>query len=105
MAEPKGYILAELDVTDAAYFHGEYMPRVRPVLERYGAKFLIATDDPEVLEGDRVVRRVVFIEFESLARAREFYDSKDYQDVIGYRLRSAQSHLYMMEGAAASGPA
>ena len=70
MAKPKGYILAELDVTDAAYFHGEYMPRVRPVLDQYGAKFLIATNDPEVLEGGRVVKRVVFIEFESLARAR-----------------------------------
>ena len=100
MANPKGYILAELDVTDAAYFPGEYMPRVRPVLDQYGAKFLIATDDPDVLEGDRVVKRVVFIEFESLARAQEFYHSKDYQDVIGYRFRSAQSHLYMMGGVA-----
>ena len=100
MADPKGYILAELAVTDAAYFHGEYMPRVRPVLDKYGAKFLIATDDPEVLEGDRVVKRVVFIEFESLVRAQEFYHSKDYQDVIGYRFRSAQSHLYMMGGVA-----
>ena len=100
MAKPKGYILAELDVTDAAYFHGEYMPRVRPVLDQYGAKFLIATDDPEVLEGDRVVKRVVFIEFESLARAQEFYHSKDYQDVIDYRFRSSTGHLYMMEGVA-----
>ncbi len=100
MAEPKGYILAELDVTDAAYFHGEYMPRVRPVLDKYDAKFLIATDEPEVLEGERVVKRVVFIEFETHARAREFYHSKDYQDVIGYRFRSARCHLYLMEGVA-----
>ena len=73
---------------------------MRPVLDQYGAKFLIATNDPEVLEGGRVVKRVVFIEFESLARAQEFYHSKDYQDVIGYRFRSAQSHLYMMGGVA-----
>ena len=74
------------------------MPRVRPVLEKYGAKFLIASDTPEVLEGDRSVKRIVFIEFESPQRAREFYHSKDYQDVIDYRFKSAQTHLYMLDG-------
>ncbi len=98
MQNSKGYIYAELDVTDPAYFYAEYMPRVRPVLDKYGAKFLIASDSPEVLEGDRSVKRIVFIEFESPRRAREFYHSKDYQDVIDYRFKSAKSHLYMLEG-------
>lgn len=98
MARSKGYIFAELDVTNPQYFHQEYMPRVRPVLEKYQAKFLIASDTPEVLEGERVVKRIVFIEFESPERAREFYHSKDYQDVIDYRFRSATAHLYMLDG-------
>lgn len=94
----KGYIFAELEVTDPAVFHDEYMPRVRPVLEKYGARFLVASDAPRVLEGDRVVKRIVFIEFDSPGRAREFYHSKDYQDVIDYRFRSARAHLYMLDG-------
>lgn len=98
MSDQKGYLLAELDVTDPAYFHAEYMPRVQPVLLRYGARFLVATDAPEVHEGGRVVKRVVFIEFDSPARAREFYHSKDYQDVIGYRFDSASAHLYILDG-------
>lgn len=98
MATAKGYIFAELDITDQKYFYDEYMPRVRPVLEKYGAKFLIADDRPQVLEGERVVKRIVFIEFESLPRAHEFYHSKDYQDVIEYRFRSAATHLYMLQG-------
>lgn len=98
MSAQKGYIYAELDVTDADHFYNEYMPRVRPVLEKYDAKFLIATDAPKVLEGERVVKRIVFIEFESPARADEFYHSKDYQNVIGYRFDSAKTHLYMLDG-------
>lgn len=94
----KGYIFAELDITDDKHFYEEYMPRVHAPLEKYGAKFLIATDSPKVVEGDRVVKRIVFIEFDSPERAREFYDSKDYQDVIGYRFDSARTHLYMMDG-------
>lgn len=99
MTTAKGYIFAELDVTDQAYFNTEYAPRVAPVLQKYGAKFLVAGGQPEVREGDRNVKRIVFLEFESAARAREFYDSKDYQDVIGYRFESALTHLYILEGA------
>ena len=98
MSNRKGYLLAELDVTDPVYFNAEYMPRVQPVLQHYGARFLVATDAPEVREGGRVAKRVVFIEFDSPARAREFYDSKNYQDVIGYRFDSATAHLYILDG-------
>lgn len=101
MSGSKGYLFAELDVLDAEHFYNEYMPRVRPVLEEYGAVFLAASDAPRVKEGDRTVKRVVLLEFESLDRAEEFYHSEGYQAVIGHRFQSARSHLYVFEGAAA----
>ncbi|BEU28540.1 DUF1330 domain-containing protein [Paraburkholderia sp. 22B1P] len=97
--QPKGYIYAELKVTDPEYFYAEYMTRVKPVLEKYQAKFAIAGNDPEVLEGHKNIQRVVLVEFETLAKAKEFYHSTDYQEVIGYRFRSADTHLYIIEGA------
>ena len=98
MSTAKGYIYAEVNVTDLDYFNAEYAPRVKPVLEKYGAKFLVSGGDPVVREGDRTVKRVVFLEFESARLAQEFYDSKDYQDVIAYRFDSASTHLYILEG-------
>ena len=105
MSAAKGFIYAELEITDQDHFYDEYMPRVHPVLQKYGARFLIAGGNPEVIEGGRTVRRVVFIEFDSLARAKEFYWSKDYQDVIDYRFKSAKTHLYIMEGTPPGQPA
>ncbi len=105
MSTTKGYIYAELEVTDPEYFNAEYAPRVQPVLQKYGAKFLVAGGAPEVREGDRVVRRIVFLEFDSPQRAREFYDSPDYQEVIGYRFVSARAHLYILEGTDGGGAA
>lgn len=98
----KGYIFAELDIHDEAVFHGDYMKAVKAPLERYGAIFLAATDHPIVVEGERQVKRIVLIEFDSIARAREFFYSKDYQDIIDLRFRSADTHLYMFEGSAPS---
>ncbi len=105
MATPKGYIYAELDVTDQDYFNREYAPRVQPVLEKYGAKFLVSGGNPDVREGGRPVKRIVFLEFDSAARAKEFYDSPDYQAVIGYRFDSAATHLYLLEGTDGGGAA
>ncbi|WP_137890441.1 DUF1330 domain-containing protein [Ramlibacter sp. 2FC] len=98
MTAKKGYLFAELDVVDAAHFYNEYMPRVYPVLEQYGAIFLAGSDAPVVKEGGRDVKRVVLLEFDSLQRAEEFYHSEDYQAIIGYRFDSARSHLYIFEG-------
>jgi len=94
----KGFIYAEVSVTNPEYFNREYATRVQPVLQKYGARFLVAGGNPEVREGGRSVQRVVFLEFESADQAREFYDSPDYQAVIGYRLDSATAHLYILEG-------
>jgi uncharacterized protein (DUF1330 family) len=94
----KGYIFAELDVHDAAMFYEDYMVKVRPILEEYGAVFLCATNHPEVVEGGRAVRRVILLEFESPERARSFFYSQAYQDIVGIRFKSANAHLYFLDG-------
>ena len=94
----KGYIYAELEVYDDDKFYGEYMPRVRPVLDAYGAKFLVAGGNPRVIEGDRTVKRIVLIQFNDPETAQRFFYSKDYQDIIGLRYDSANTHLYFFDG-------
>lgn len=93
-----GYLMAELTITDPDVFYDEYMTLVTPLLKKYRAKFLSATNAPKVVEGGRRVQRIVLIEFESLRIAEEFYYSSEYQAVIDYRLRSSSSHLYLFEG-------
>ena len=96
----KGYLFAELTVIDPSVFYEEYMARVKPILEKFEAKFLVATDSPEVIEGERVVPRVIFLEFSSVEKAREFYYSPEYEDIIDFRFRSSSAHLYILDGVA-----
>ncbi|CAI3789201.1 hypothetical protein AHFPHNDE_02889 [Pseudomonas sp. MM227] len=96
--QKKGYLYAELTVTDPELFYNEYMSRVSPVLERFGAVFLVGTNDVEVIEGGRQVPRVIFLEFPSLAIAREFYFSAEYQEIITFRFNSSSAHLYLLPG-------
>lgn len=98
MESTKGYIFAELDITDADRFNCEYAPRVEPILKKFGATFLIAGGSPDVREGDRTVKRIVLLQFSSPQVAREFYDSAEYQKIVGFRFTSARTHLYILEG-------
>ena len=92
------YFVVDIDVTDATGFD-EYRRVVGPVLEKYGGRFLARGGTPEVLEGQWKPKRLTLIEFPTVARAREFYTSPDYQKIIGLRTRTAKTNLVLVEGA------
>lgn len=94
----KGYLFAELGVTDNELFYNEYVVKVRPILKAYGVRMLSATDNPDVIEGGRNVKRVILLEFDSMERLKEFYYSDAYQEVAQIRFKSAKTHLYLLEG-------
>ena len=53
----------------------------------------------ETVEGDWKPKRMVIIEFESVARAREWYNSEEYAPALAIRLKAAKSRLIIVEGA------
>ena len=48
-------------------------------------------------EGDWTPNRIVVLKFESLARAKEWYNSDDYQGIIGLRLGASNGNAIMVE--------
>lgn len=94
----RGYLWAELDITNAEEFEHEYSVQVRPLLARYGARFIILDDQPVVLEGGRSVRRTLLVEFETRDAAQAFYDDPMYQKMIPARQKCSRGHLYLLEG-------
>ncbi len=92
-----GYLIANLDVTDAALF-SEYREKVEPVLARYGARWLVRGGAIETLEGGLPLKRLVVLEFASLDAARRFYHSADYAPLIKLRLASTNSDLVLVDG-------
>ena len=92
-----GYVIAQLlHVSDAAGFE-EYRSKVAATVERYGGKFLVRGGEVQVLEGDWPGRTVV-LEFDSAARAREWYDSAEYRPLLELRKRCAETRLIIIEG-------
>ena len=93
-----GYVIADVNVHDAEA-HGEYRKLVAPTIEKFGGKFLVRAGAHEVLEGDWKPSRVIVLEFESVARAKEWYNSEEYAPALAIRLKAAETSLVIVEGA------
>ena len=82
--ERKGYLLFRSRYDDPQAL----LPYGRAVVElaaRYGGRVLVLADAPEALEGSPDTRRVVLMEFPSLAAARAFWTSAEYAGVKALR--------------------
>jgi uncharacterized protein (DUF1330 family) len=91
------YFLADLEIEDAAGFE-EYRRLVPATIEQYKGRYLVRGGRHETLEGDRVPKRVVVLEFPSLDEAKRWYDSAEYQPLKALRQRTARADVILVEG-------
>ena len=91
------YIIVDIDVTDPAAYE-EYRRLVPPLVAKYGGKYLVRGGAFETIEGGWTPKRLTVLEFESAERAKQFYDSDDYEPVKQIRLRATNSNMVLVEG-------
>ena len=92
----KGYIIADIHVRDKEGFE-KFRQMAKPVVEEYGAKVLVRTPNAESREGKKTGVVVVF-EFESMDKARKFYESEAYQAAKAVRDEGCDTDLFIVEG-------
>ncbi len=92
------YFIVDVEVTDPAGFE-EYRQLVPGTVQKYGGRFLVRGGAVETLEGDWQPKRVVVLEFPSLAQAKRWYNSEDYRDPKALRFKTAKTKLILVEGA------
>ena len=91
------YVIVDIEVTDPAGYD-EYRQRVPATLAAHGGRFLVRGGALEVVEGSWRPRRLVVLEFPSLAQARRWYDSEEYREPKAMRLRTSKANVVFVEG-------
>jgi uncharacterized protein (DUF1330 family) len=94
---PKAYIVAEIEVIDAATYEG-YKAAVGPMVAKYGGRYLVRGGTVEAIDGAEPRDRVIVLEFPSLAAAQTFLRSDEYRPVAAIRHNSTTSRLFVVEG-------
>lgn len=91
------YIIVDIEVTDPDAFE-EYRRLVPPLVAKYGGKYLVRGGDLESIEGDWAPKRLTVLEFESAERAKQFYNSEEYEPVKQIRLKATISNMLLVQG-------
>ncbi|MCC6630231.1 MAG: DUF1330 domain-containing protein [Chloroflexi bacterium] len=92
-----GYVIADVEVLDPVEYE-TYRQLVPASLAAYGGRFIVRGGATEVMEGDWRPRRLVVLEFDSVERARAWYESEEYRAARAIRQRASRSSIVIVAG-------
>ena len=91
------YFVANINIEDQLEYE-KYVNEVDKVFSKFNGKYLVVDDKPKILEGNWDYSRVVIIEFETETDFNNWYNSKEYQEILKYRLVSSSSDSILVKG-------
>jgi uncharacterized protein (DUF1330 family) len=91
------YVISDLDIQDASQLQ-DYVRLVPPTLEAYGGRYVVRRGQLQTLEGQWRSRDLVIVEFPTVALARRWYESPEYQEVKERYFKGATRNLVLVEG-------
>jgi uncharacterized protein (DUF1330 family) len=93
----KAYAIGNLSRVEIGPPIVTYLERIDATLAPFGGRFLIHGGHKEVLEGNWS-SDLIMIEFPDLDRARAWYASPAYQEIVPFRRDNADGAVVLMEG-------
>jgi uncharacterized protein (DUF1330 family) len=91
------YVIGLVEVGDAEAY-AKYRAGVPAVVEQYGGRFIVRGPSVEVLEGRHDGRRVVVLEFPTMAQLHAFWNSPEYTALKAVRQSASTGDLWAVEG-------
>ncbi len=93
----KGYFIFTEDVKDQDGMNA-YSGKALPTIFQSGGKPIVVEPNAEVIEGAWHGQQTIILEFESVDAAKAWYNSPEYQAVIGERHAAADSNAVIVNG-------
>jgi uncharacterized protein (DUF1330 family) len=76
----------------------EYAAQVGAIVEAFGGKYHLRHKETRVLEGDWNPDYITLIEFPSMSKLFEFYDSDEYRPWLDLRKKAGDGRFVVIEG-------
>lgn len=76
----------------------EYINGVKAIVESYGGKYLVRTNDIEYWSDNWFPNRVVIVAFNNEDDLRKCFSSKEYQNIAYKRTTSVDSRVIIVKG-------
>ena len=93
-----GYVIGQLKVINNAEGFAAYQSAAGPTVAQYGGKLVLNSTKIDTIEGGWSPAGMVVLEFESVEQAQKWYNSPEYQAVVGQRFNTTDSALIIIDG-------
>ena len=91
------YLVVDIGITNLTQFE-EYKKLAPAAIAKYGGRYVIRGGAYEVLEGDWKPERLTIVEFDSMEKAKAFYNSPEYAVAIKARTGAANFKALVVQG-------
>ena len=88
------YVISEVEMRDADGFEA-YRRLAAKTIAQYGGRYLVRGGKAE---GNLPPKAVIIVEFESMARLKEWYASPEYAEALKLRQTALERRLLFVEG-------
>jgi uncharacterized protein (DUF1330 family) len=92
------YVIVEISIHDQTAYE-EYKKLTPAAVSAYDGKFVVRGGQAETLEGAWQPERIVVLEFPTVERAKEWWDSEIYTEAKIIRQRAATTKMIVVAGA------
>ncbi|MFD8596056.1 DUF1330 domain-containing protein [Kitasatospora sp. NPDC059646] len=92
------YALAQVHSVELGPDILEYLQRIDATLDPFGGRFVVHGGRFETMEGSWGRDGLILIEFPDYERARAWYDSPAYRDILELRTRHMTADVIIAEG-------
>jgi uncharacterized protein (DUF1330 family) len=103
-SEMPAYVVAQITVRDAEMYE-RYKELAPPSISAYGGKYIARGGTTMTLCGAWHPTRLVILEFPTMERARQWWDSPEYGDAKLVREASADAEIVLIDGLSAAASA
>jgi uncharacterized protein (DUF1330 family) len=94
-----GYVISEVDAILDMTALQEYAKKVPETMAPFNHHFIVRGGEAQALEGEPP-KGIVVIAFDSVAKAREWYESPAYTAIKPLRQNSTKGRMFIVEGVA-----
>lgn len=91
------FVIVEVKVNDPVRYE-DYKKMSTEAVAQFGGKFIVRGGKAEKLEGTTEPSRVVILQFDSVERAKEWWNSPEYAPAKKLRHETAESRMIVVEG-------
>jgi len=83
-------MIIEIEIKDSESY-SKYLKKVPPIVKKYGGRYLARSGEITSITGNWNPERIIVIEFESMKKLRECFQSAEYSEIAPLRKKSTTS--------------